>query len=75
MAKRQTPLPVAPVYRILRKAGADRVGQDAKLAMVEVLYEIAQKIARRAAELAKHSKRKTLQEEDIRIAVQELRGL
>ncbi|MFP3166856.1 MAG: NFYB/HAP3 family transcription factor subunit [Candidatus Nanopusillus sp.] len=75
MAKRTTPIPVAPLYRILRKAGASRVGQDAKLAMVESVLQVAEAISSRAVELAKHAGRKTVHEDDIRLAIRELRGL
>ncbi|MFP3131967.1 MAG: NFYB/HAP3 family transcription factor subunit [Candidatus Nanopusillus sp.] len=75
MAKRTTPIPVAPLYRILRKAGASRVGQDAKLAMVESVLQVAEAISSRAIELAKHAGRKTVHEDDIRLAIRELRGL
>ncbi|AMD29624.1 MAG: NFYB/HAP3 family transcription factor subunit [Candidatus Nanopusillus acidilobi] len=75
MAKRTTPIPVAPLYRILRKAGASRVGQDAKLAMVESVLQVAEAISARAIELAKHAGRKTVHEDDIRLAIRELRGL
>ncbi|MCG2868408.1 MAG: NFYB/HAP3 family transcription factor subunit [Candidatus Nanopusillus acidilobi] len=75
MAKRTTPIPVAPLYRILRKAGASRVGQDAKLAMVEAVLQVAEAISSRAVELAKHAGRKTVHEDDIRLAIRELRGL
>jgi histone H3/H4 len=75
MAKRTTPIPVAPLYRILRKAGASRVGQDAKLAMVESVLQVAEAISSRAIELSKHAGRKTVHEDDIRLAIRELRGL
>ncbi|WP_231434014.1 histone family protein [Candidatus Nanopusillus massiliensis] len=75
MAKRTTPIPVAPLYRILRKAGASRVGQDAKLAMVESVLQVAEEISARAIKSAKHAGRKTVHEDDIRLAIRELRGL
>ncbi|AAR39197.1 NEQ348 [Nanoarchaeum equitans Kin4-M] len=75
MAKRKYPFPVAPLYRIMRQAGAKRVTKDAKEAFVEVAVEIAKRVARRAAELAKHAKRVTVKEQDVRLALEELRGL
>ncbi|HIP66649.1 MAG TPA: histone [Candidatus Nanopusillus sp.] len=74
MAKRTTPIPVAPLYKILRKAGASRVSEEAKREFVEIIVEVAEKIAERAVELAKHAGRKTVQEEDIRLAKKEVVG-
>ncbi len=74
MARRKTELPVAPLYRILRKAGAKRVSEEAKLAFVETIIEIAERIAERAVELAKHAGRKTVQEEDVKLAKKEIWG-
>lgn len=73
MAKRTTPLPIAPLYRILKKAGANRVSEDAKRVFVDVLVEIADRIAARAVELAKHAGRKTVQEADVKTAYKELK--
>jgi histone H3/H4 len=74
MARRKHPLPVAPLYRIMRKAGATRVTKEAKEAFVEAVVEVARKIARRAAELAKHAKRVTIKEQDVKLALEELKG-
>ncbi|MEM1684442.1 MAG: histone family protein [Nanopusillaceae archaeon] len=74
MAKRVTPIPIAPLYRILRKAGANRVSEEAKKAFVEAVVEIADKISARSVEFAKHAGRKTIQEEDVKMAYKELRG-
>ncbi len=74
MARRKYELPVAPLYRILRKAGAKRVSEEAKRVFVETIIEIAEKIAERAVELAKHAGRKTVQEEDVRLAKKEIWG-
>ncbi|MEM0379511.1 MAG: histone family protein [Nanopusillaceae archaeon] len=74
MAKRVTPIPIAPLYRILRRAGASRVSEDAKRTFVDSIVEIADKIAARAVEFAKHAGRKTIQEEDVKMAYKELKG-
>ena len=74
MAKRTTPIPVAPLYRILRRAGASRVSEEAKREFVEVIVDIAERIAARAVELAKHAGRKTVQEEDVRLARKDVVG-
>lgn len=51
------------------EAGAKRVSADAVEAFVDVLEEKSRTIAERALQLAKHSGRKTIHEEDIKLAV------
>jgi len=67
--KRQTStIPKASVARILMKAGAKRVSAGSVDAFTEVLTNIAMKISSRAAEISKHSGRKTVHEGDVRLA-------
>ena len=61
-------LPRLPFERILKKAGAKRVSQDALEEMAKILEEKMMKIAEEAAALAKHAGRKTIIDEDVRIA-------
>ena len=61
-------IPKAPVGRILQDAGAKRVSADAIDAFADVIQEITEDIATRAAKIAKHSGRKTVQEGDIKLA-------
>jgi len=69
MGTRKTSIiPKAPVGRILMNAGAKRVSASAVNAFAEVILGIAESIASKAAKVAKHSGRKTVQEEDIRIS-------
>jgi histone H3/H4 len=74
MANANTPiLPIAPVERIVRKAGAERVSEDAGIELAKVLEEHGIEIAREAISLAKHAKRTTVKEEDIRLASERLK--
>ena len=61
-------IPRAPAARILMNAGAKRVSADAAQAFSEVIYDIAIKIGEQAVRVAKHSGRKTVHEEDIKLA-------
>ena len=61
-------LPIAAVERLIRKSGAARVSPQAAAALRDVLEDAASKIATKAAKLAKHAGRKTVTEEDIRLA-------
>jgi histone H3/H4 len=63
-----TELPAAPFERILKKAGAKRVSQEAAEEFAKVMEEKMIKVAEEAALLAKHAGRKTITDEDIRMA-------
>ena len=66
-------IPVAPVDRLIRNAGAKRVSQDAGEKLAEVLEEIGKRIAEDAIRFAQHSKRNTVTESDIQLARETLR--
>lgn len=59
--------------KLLKVGGADRVSEDAKDAMKEVLEERAEEVARRALQLAQHAGRITVKGEDIRLAIKNLK--
>ena len=71
MGRKITTIPRAPVGRILMKAGAKRVSADAADAFTEILIEKALKIASQAAEISKHSGRKTVNEGDVKLAARQ----
>ncbi len=58
-------LPLTPLGRIIKSGGAERVSEDAKIALSEYLEQISEEIAILAMEHAKESGRKTLKAEDI----------
>ena len=69
---RNPELSVAPMHRICKKAGADRVSEAAAKALAEELNEIGIKIAKEAIDYAMHAGRKTVKAEDIEIAARKV---
>ncbi len=59
-------LPLAPVKRIIKQAGAHRVSEDAVRELRDELEDHAEDRARQAKQYAKHAGRKTVQAEDVR---------
>ncbi|KXA95610.1 histone [candidate division MSBL1 archaeon SCGC-AAA259I09] len=62
-------LPIAAVDRIIRRVGGQRVGESAARELAEVLEEKGMEIAGEATTLAEHAGRKTVRDEDIRLAM------
>ena len=61
-------LPLAAMEKLLKKAGAPRVSEDAKEALREVLEEVAQELGEKAIKFAQHSGRKTVKSSDVKLA-------
>ena len=62
-------LPLAAMEKLLKKVGAERVADNAKVAMREELEKVAESMGEKAVRFARHSKRKTIKAEDIRLAM------
>jgi len=61
-------LPITPIKRLLKNAGASRISDEAAIKLAEVLEEIGEEVSRDATKLAKHAGRKTVKAEDIKLA-------
>jgi len=62
-------LPLAAMEKLLKKAGAERVSEDAKKALKDILESIADEISEKATKIALHTGRKTVKAGDIKLAV------
>lgn len=70
-----TDIAISPIDRIMRKAGAERVSEEAAEALREVLESLALDVSREAIALAKHAGRKTVTSDDIKMASRKLIAL
>ena len=61
-------LGVSAMYRILKKAGADRVSDESAEELRRVLEDIGMEIAKNAVDMSKHAGRKTVKGEDVKLA-------
>ena len=64
---------LAEVYRIIKKTGAERVGDDAADELRKVLEEVGTQISTQALVYAKHAGRKTVKSTDIKLAAKEFK--
>ncbi len=64
-------LPLAAMEKLLKKSGAERVSDSAKITLRDSLEGIAEEIATQAMKLASHAGRKTIKSEDIKLAARD----
>jgi histone H3/H4 len=65
-------LAIAPMHRLCKKAGAERVSEAASKEMAKALQDIGIRIAKEALDFAMHAGRKTVKAEDIEIAAKKV---
>ena len=61
-------LPLAAMEKILKQSGADRVSDKAKIALKIAVEEVADQIAVKSVNLAKHAGRVTVKASDVKLA-------
>jgi histone H3/H4 len=67
-------LAVAPMHRLCKKAGADRVSEAAAKELAKVLEKIGVDIAKEALKFAMHAGRKTIKADDIAVVAEKFMG-
>jgi histone H3/H4 len=61
-------LGLSAMYRILKKAGAERVSDESADELRRIIEEIASNIAKSAVDMTSHANRKTVKREDVKLA-------
>lgn len=61
-------IPIAPIDRLIRKAGSERVSEQAASELGEVLEELGIEIANISKELSEFAGRKTVTRKDVKLA-------
>lgn len=65
-------IPKAPIARIMKQSGAERISEDAKDAITDYLEQVTRDLTVEANKVAKIAKRKTIKKEDIDLAIKNL---
>ncbi len=61
-------LGLSAMYRILKKAGAERVSDESADELRSILEDVATTIAKSAVDMSSHAGRKTVKAEDVKLA-------
>ena len=67
-SKKDRIIPVAPIDRLIRKAGGKRVSDKGAERLAQILEEIGDYLAKIAFELTEHTGRKTITDKDVDLA-------
>jgi histone H3/H4 len=65
---RSSELGLSAMYRILKKAGAERVSDESADELRRVIEGVAISIAKSAVDMTSHAGRKTVKAEDVKLA-------
>lgn len=71
MAQSKKFLPLAAMEKVMKLSGAERVSDEAKAALKEVVEDKVMVIAQNAVKLALHAGRKTVKAEDVKLAAKQ----
>ena len=63
---------VAPMHKLIKRAGAQRVSEESAIALGLALEEIGLKVAKEAIDYAHHAGRKTVKARDVEIAAKKV---
>lgn len=72
MSLSSSELSLAPIHRLIKKAGAARASEDAAEELRKILEDVAVAIAKEALSLAQYAGRRTVKREDIERAAKTL---
>lgn len=61
-------LGLSAMYRILKKAGAERVSDESADELRRIIENVATDIAKSAVDMSSHAGRKTVKAEDVKLA-------
>ena len=67
-SKKDRIIPVAPIDKLIRRAGAGRVSDKGAEKLAHILEEVGEYLASRAFQITTHTGRKTITDKDIELA-------